>query len=71
MICKGSIFYDYLVHEKKYISEADKLLRRSSYHDFYISSCELLVYDDVKIEFYHDNSNKAAFKFWFNTMFVE
>jgi len=32
-----------------------------------------LVYDDVKVEFYHKNkiSAKKVFHFWFNTCFVD
>ena len=29
----------------------------------------LLVYDDVRIQFYHNN--KSAFHFWFNTFFID
>ena len=45
-------------------------MRGASYYDFHIRGKEdLLVYDDVRIQFY--NGNKKAFHFWFNTFFVD
>jgi len=45
VICKGRIFYDYNKQEKPEVT----FLRSISYHDFFINSTELLVFDDVKI----------------------
>lgn len=47
-----------------------------SYYDFRIKSTNLLVFGDVKIEFFHVNSMAAnkrekAFHFWFNTSFID
>jgi C2 domain of PTEN tumour-suppressor protein len=70
--CKGHIFYDYNKKEKPETT----FLRSISYHDFFIygkekegKDEELLVYDDVKIQFYHDD--KKCFHFWFNTYFID
>lgn len=51
VICKGRIFYDYNKQEKPEVT----FLRSISYHDFFINSTELLVFDDVKIQFFHKN----------------
>ena len=45
--CKGVVVYDYKQEGKS------KFLYKISYYDFKIKSVNLLVYDDVKIEFYH------------------
>jgi phosphatidylinositol-3,4,5-trisphosphate 3-phosphatase and dual-specificity protein phosphatase PTEN len=69
--CKGHIFYDYNKQEKPEVT----FLRSISYHDFFIyqqddkEERELLVYDDVKIQFYHNGTK--VFHFWFNTWFVD
>lgn len=68
--CKGHIFYDYNKQEKPETT----FLRSISYHDFFVygedsKDEELLVYDDVKIQFYHND--KKCFHFWFNTYFVD
>jgi hypothetical protein len=52
------------------------LLDELSYYDFRIKSTSLLVYGDVKIEFFHVNSLAAnkkekAFHFWFHTGFID
>ncbi len=44
-------------------------MRSISYHDFFIKSAELLVFDDVKIQFFH--KNKKTFHLWFNTWFID
>jgi hypothetical protein len=71
-LCKGHIFYDYNKKEKP----ENTFLRSISYHDFFIHANEkegkeeeLLVYDDVKIQFFHND--KKCFHFWFNTYFVD
>ena len=46
-----------------------KLIRGFSYYDFFIRSAEVLVYGDVRIQFYNDK--KLAFHCWFNTYFVD
>ena len=67
--CKGHIFYDY----KKLEKPDSTFLRSISYHDFFIyekdEDNELLVYDDVRIQFYHNKGK--VFHFWFNTWFVD
>ena len=46
-----------------------------SYYDFRIKSTNLLVYNDVKVEFFHVNplskKKEKAFHFWFNTAFID
>lgn len=64
IICKGHIFYDYNKSEKNQV-----FLRSISYHDFFIKSTEVLVYDDVKIQFFH--KNQKTFHLWFNTWFID
>lgn len=44
-------------------------MRSISYYDFFINSTELLVFDDVKIQFFH--KNQRTFHFWFNTWFID
>ena len=73
VVCKGHVFYDYKKTEKL----SDDFLRSISYYDFFIyesdhhkhNKKELLVYDDVKIQFYHKEQKK--FHFWFNTNFID
>jgi C2 domain of PTEN tumour-suppressor protein len=79
VICKDHVFYDYKNsenEEKKIDGEQREsrstFLRSISYHDFFIYESEkneLLVYDDVKIQFYHKDEKK--FHFWFNTEFID
>lgn len=47
--CKNMVLYDYKQEGKT------KILSSLSYYDFRIKTLNLLVYDDVKIEFYHKN----------------
>ena len=44
-----------------------------SYYDFKIKSEKLLVYDDIKFEFFHRNklSQQKIFHFWLHTSFLE
>ena len=65
VICKGHVFYNF----KKSENQPTKLVRGHSYYDFFIRSGDLLVYDDVRIQFY--NNKKLAFHCWFNTYFVD
>lgn len=65
IICKGHVFYNWRKQEKQPI----KLIRGHSYYDFFIRSAEVLVYDDVRLQFYNDK--KLAFHCWFNTYFVD
>lgn len=69
IICNKHIFYDYLRDEKQPLEH----LRSVSYHDFHIfpdsESQELLVYDDVKIQFF--NGDKKLFHCWFHTFFID
>jgi len=45
-------------------------VRNVSYLDFMMKPEEnLLVYDDVRIQFFHNG--KSAFHFWFNTYFID
>lgn len=65
--CKDRVVYEYKQEGKT------KFLSQLSYYDFRIKSTNLLVYDDVKIEFVHHSkiSQKKAFHFWFNTSFID
>ena len=61
------VIYDYKQEGKT------KFLQDLSYYDFRIKSASLLVYDDVKVEFFHKNklAQKKVFHFWFNTSFID
>ena len=65
VICKGHVFYDWRKQEKMGVQH----IRNASYFDFNIRSKDLLVYDDVRIQFY--SGKKTAFHFWFNTFFID
>eukprot|EP00347_Sterkiella_histriomuscorum_P008249 403345808 len=64
---KDTTIYDYKQEGKT------KFLSSLSYYDFRIKNHNLLVYDDVKIEFYNKNklTQKKIFHFWFNTSFID
>ena len=69
IICKGHVFYDWNADETDK-NKRFQLVRNISYLDFSIrSDTNLLVYDDVRIQFYHNG--KTAFHFWFNTFFID
>jgi phosphatidylinositol-3,4,5-trisphosphate 3-phosphatase/dual-specificity protein phosphatase PTEN len=64
--CKDATLYDYKSEGKL------KFISNFPYYDFKIRSKSLLVYDDVKIEFFHKSSkSEKAFHFWFNTCFID
>jgi hypothetical protein len=64
--CKDALFYDFKCEGKL------KFLSNFPYYDFKVRSTNLLVYDDVKIEFFHKGGKSIkAFQFWFNTGFVD
>jgi phosphatidylinositol-3,4,5-trisphosphate 3-phosphatase/dual-specificity protein phosphatase PTEN len=63
---KNALVYDYKTEGKL------DFLTKLPYYDFKIRSKSLLLYDDVKIEFYHKSSKSVkAFHFWFNTSFID
>mmetsp|Transcript_23511 Transcript_23511/g.32026 ORF Transcript_23511/g.32026 Transcript_23511/m.32026 type:complete len:193 (+) Transcript_23511:368-946(+) len=64
VICNGHVFYEYVKQEKD-----NKFLRGISYYDFFINSTELLVFNDIKIQFY--NAKKKCFHFSFHTSFID
>lgn len=65
VVCQNQVFYQGKV-------DNDSYLQLESYHDFNIGR-NLLVYDDVKIEFFHRSmlGMKKIFYFWFNTSFID
>lgn len=64
--CKEALIYDYKSENKL------EYLSKLPYYDFKIRSKNLLIYDDIKIEFYHKtNKSTKAFHFWFNTSFID
>ena len=65
VICQGHIFYNYRKSEKI----ENKLVRGQSYIDFFIRKKNLLVFEDVRVQFY--SNKKPAFHFWFNTRFID
>ena len=64
---KDQVIYDYKQEGKT------KFLHSLSYYDFRIKSKSLLVFEDVKLEFYHKTklSQKKVFTFWFHTSFID
>ncbi|CDW89841.1 phosphatidylinositol--trisphosphate 3-phosphatase and dual-specificity protein phosphatase pten [Stylonychia lemnae] len=64
---KDTVIYDYKQEGKS------KFISSLSYYDFRISKANLLVYDDVKVEFFNKNklSLKKIFHFWFHTAFID
>ncbi len=71
-----TVIYDSKSEEQANGSGKTKFLQDElSYYDFRIKSTNLLVYNDVKVEFFHVNplskKKEKAFHFWFNTAFID
>ena len=64
---RDAVVYDYKQEGKT------KVLNGLSYYDFRVKQANLLVFDDVKVEFFHKKqlTQKKVFHFWFNTSFIE